>query len=76
MTGKCEHKNFVTNSIVNRLTNESGEVKSYSVDLEIHCLDCMTPFEFIGLPYGLNPSYPTTNIERVELRQPIKPITL
>lgn len=73
---KCEHKNFITSVGVNRLTDNDGNVISFSANIEIHCKDCMTPFEFIGLPYGLSPSYPTTDIERVELRQPIKPVKL
>lgn len=73
---KCKHENFITNIRVNRLTDNDGDVNGFSADIEIHCKDCMTPFEFVGLPYGLNPNYPTTNIERVELRQPIKPVKL
>lgn len=72
----CEHKNFKANVAVNRLTNEKGLVTSYSADIEIHCEQCMMPFQFVGLPNGLSPSYPTVSIEGTELRQPIKPIKL
>lgn len=73
---KCEHKNFKSNVKVGRLTNEEGKVTGYHASVEIHCTECMTPFQFMGLPLGINPSYPTTDIEGIELRQPIKPIEL
>ena len=73
---KCEHKNFKSITKVGRITNDAGEVYRYTADIEIHCEDCMMPFQFVGLPNGLSPNYPTANIEGTELRQPIKPITL
>lgn len=73
---KCKHEIFQTNVAVNRLTDEQGNVTSYLAEIEIHCKQCMAPFEFIGLPKGMSPGYPTTDLEGIELRQPIKPVTL
>lgn len=70
----CEHLNFKVEAKVGRLTDESGKVTNYTCDLEVHCADCYHPFEFIGLPGGVNPSFPTVNFDNTELRAPIKPV--
>jgi hypothetical protein len=72
MKDNCKHENFKVQAQVNRLTDEEGgEVKKYSVDIEIHCADCFMPFRFIGLPGGVSPSQPTVNFDGTELRAPI-----
>lgn len=75
MIDNCKHERFMTESKVTRLTDvEGGEVTGYSIDIQVHCSDCMKPFQFIGLPMGMSPTYPTTCPEGVEARMPIKPV--
>lgn len=73
----CLHRNFVADVKVNRLTDggESPEsLSGFTADLEIYCADCYMPFEFIGMPIGVSPTYPTTNVDKVEARIPIRPV--
>lgn len=73
----CEHKNFQVNARVGRLTESEepgAKITEYRVDVEVHCMDCMMPFLWHGLPGGYSPEYPTTNVERTELRAPLKPV--
>jgi hypothetical protein len=52
---KCEHKNFAADVDVNRLEKgEGGPVYRFQADVRIKCVDCGTPFRFIGLPAGLD----------------------
>lgn len=75
MSTNCEHKNFKVQAKVTRLTEseDSKIVTGYHLDVEVFCTDCFKPFEFIGLPHGYSPGYPTINIEATECRMPIKP---
>mgnify|MGYP003426932706 CR=1 FL=1 len=70
----CEHKIFAVEAKVGRLTDESGNVTNYTCDVTVHCAECYKPFEWIGLPGGVNPSFPTTNYDNTTLRAPIKPV--
>ncbi len=76
MKDNCKHENFMTNARIARLTESdtSTEVTGFRVDIEIHCQDCFMPFTFEGLPVGFHHAKPTVNVERTELRAPIKPI--
>jgi len=70
----CEHERFSTNALVHRITEtEGGPVIRYSVDVRIKCEDCDKPFRFIGLPMGLSPAVPKTDLSGIELRAPIEP---
>ncbi len=71
----CLHEKFQSNCRIGRLTEvESGPVTSYTMDVEVHCAECMMPFQFIGLPGGVNPSFPTVSADNLEARIPIKPL--
>jgi hypothetical protein len=50
---QCEHFHFESAVRVNRLTNEAGVVNGYSAEVTIRCVDCQTPFAFMGLPAGV-----------------------
>ncbi len=70
----CKHEEFKVQAAVGRLTDEEGgEVKRYTVDIEVHCMQCFMPFRFIGLPGGVSPNQPTVNFDGTELRAPIIP---
>ena len=70
----CEHKNFHCHAAVARISDvEGGPITQYCATIEIHCVDCKKPFEFVGLPCGLTPYRPTVGIDGLELRAPIVP---
>jgi hypothetical protein len=71
----CEHLRFNANVEVNRLQNEeSGPIVGYQADVRVHCTDCGTPFQWIGLASGLMPGRPTVSMDMTELRAPIVPV--
>jgi hypothetical protein len=71
----CLHKNFKVEARVARLieTEDSDSPNAYTMDLEVHCADCMRPFLFKGMSMGVHPSIPTTNFDKTEARIPIEP---
>lgn len=71
----CDHKRFESKVSVFRLTGQDDleYVTGYTTDIRIRCADCGYPFEFIGLPGGVNPKHPTVNADNTELRAPIRP---
>lgn len=75
---KCEHLNFKAEVNVTRLTEptDPDRVTGYTTDISVHCADCMMPFRWVGVPFGMSSSKPMTDPERVELRAPIEPIKL
>lgn len=77
MPNNCSHENFVVDAKVGRLTesDNSDKVIGYSCDVKVKCKDCGLPFEWIGLPHGMNPDTPTVSLSNLELRARIKPTT-
>ena len=82
----CNHKNFTAQVNVYRMHEgvnideilkagavEEPEITSYTTDIKIQCADCGMPFQFLGLPMGVSPTFPTRSMDGLELRQPIKP---
>lgn len=65
----CNHENFEAAVIVNRLV----DVGRFAADVHIKCVDCGTPFRFLGLPGGLHPEKPTVSFDGTEARMPIAP---
>ncbi len=65
----CEHKDFEAKVTVNRLE----DVKRYAADVAIACRVCGVSFQFLGLPGGLHPDYPTVSVDGTEARLPIAP---
>jgi hypothetical protein len=71
---ECSHESFLSNCNVYRLTEgEGGRVSRFSAELTIECVQCCCQFQFIGVPMGSAPDYPTRNFDRTELRIPIEP---
>lgn len=70
----CEHKNFQAQVDVIRLTDDKGNVNGYTTDITINCADCFKPFEWVGLPMGVNNTKPCVSVDGIQLRAPIKPI--
>ncbi len=70
----CKHMNFVADIEVNRLTDdEDGPAKGFSADISVKCDDCKLPFSFLGVPFGDEPTRPTSGVDGTELRAPIQP---
>lgn len=72
----CEHFNFRANVAVNRVLKNEGDLKpsAFSADITIQCIDCGTPFEFVGdYPCGLLWDQACVNPSKQELRIPIQP---
>ena len=77
MLDSCLHGNFVVDAKIGRLTenDNSDKIISYSCDIKVKCKDCGLPFEWIGLPHGVNSDIPTVSLSNLELRTRIKPTT-
>lgn len=70
----CTHENFRASVDVFRLSEkEGGPVTHYSAEIRIFCAACGVRFLPQGLPVGLNPYQPTTDLEGSTLNVPIMP---
>jgi hypothetical protein len=71
---ECAHEEFEAAVDVNRLTEkEGGGVSNFSADIRITCVQCGTPFHFIGVEQGLSFRRPMASADSLELRAPIGP---
>jgi hypothetical protein len=66
---ECRHLNFACEVAVNRL-EDSGR---FHADVRICCEECGLPFQFDGLPVGLDFGKPTVSFDGREARMPISP---
>lgn len=70
MTKKgCPHPDFEANVTVNRL-EDSGR---FMADIKIKCCFCGQPFQFLGLPMGVNMNGAAVDVDWTELRVAIRP---
>ena len=71
----CKHLSFRAEVRVNRLTASETDdtVIAYNAEIIVKCVDCDTPFEFIGLPMGMSHHEPMVSVDCLEARIPIKP---
>lgn len=65
----CEHKNFEADVTVNRIE----DIGRFMADVRVRCVDCGTPFRFVGLPAGMDYNSPTVSVDATEGRFPIAP---
>jgi hypothetical protein len=65
----CEHHNFESHVAINRL-EDTGQ---FAADVTIRCTDCDLPFQFIGLPTGLNLEGAAVSVDATEARLAIVP---
>lgn len=65
----CEHKDFEAHVAVNRI-EDTGQ---FAADVHIRCKDCQMPFQFIGLPTGLNSEGAACSVDATEARLAIVP---
>jgi len=65
----CEHKDFEAKVEISRLE----DIGRFAADVTIHCKDCNLPFQFLGLPGGLNLEGPAVSVDATEARLAIVP---
>jgi hypothetical protein len=65
----CKHESFDCACTVNRLE----DIKRFQLDVKVVCLDCGTPFRFIGLPSGLDLNGAAVSVDGTEGRFAIAP---
>ena len=65
----CGHQNFSVKAQVNRLT----DTKQFMAEFTVRCADCDKPFQFLGLPAGVNLQGAATDPEALEARLAICP---
>lgn len=70
---RCEHKNFDARVSVNRLEDGPGKVGAFVADVAVHCIDCGTRFQFLGLDQGLNIGGAAVSYDRTEAHLTISP---
>lgn len=72
---KCPHSNFNVDAKIARLakSDDDDTIVSYSAEIQVVCMDCGTPFEFIGLEPGYSPNKPMVAYGEKVARMPIKP---
>lgn len=66
----CEHLNFEARVAVNRLE----DIGRFAADVTIRCRECNLPFQFIGLPCGLNLEGAAVSVDGTEARLAIAPL--
>jgi hypothetical protein len=70
----CEHENFDATVCVHRLADvEGGPVTGYAAEVRIKCVQCDTPFEFLGLEPGIDTQGARVSLDGQELRAAITP---
>ena len=69
----CTHLEFECFCDVNRLTDNDGNVKSFTVSIQVKCKKCEKQFVFVGLPIGVLHDAPSMGVFGYEARLPIKP---
>lgn len=65
----CEHHEFSAQVNVARIEDKGG----FYADVTINCIECGTPFRFLGVKGGLSPNEPRCDPFALELRAPIMP---
>jgi hypothetical protein len=66
----CKHMNFKANVSVNRL-EDTGR---FMAEVKINCAECGLPFQFLGLPLGLNLNGASMSVDGQEARLGIAPV--
>lgn len=73
----CPHRRTEVVAQVMHLTRgEAGPVEGYSVELRLNCGDCGDRFRWLGLPIGVSPIRPTSDVEAFVMRAPVCPESL
>lgn len=71
---RCGHESFLGSVAVARLSHEEdGPITGFMADVRIECAQCGRPFQFLGLPAGLNTQGATVSVDGLEARLGICP---
>ena len=65
----CEHKDFEASVAISRLE----DIGRFAANVRVHCNECGVPFQFIGLPCGLNLEGAAVSVDGTEARLAIAP---
>lgn len=69
----CEHLEFEAHVDINRITDDADKHVLYlSVELNIKCKECHKAMLFNGMPMGLSPYHPATDVDGVTARLPME----
>lgn len=66
----CEHEDFKAHVAVHRLQDSGG----FNADVHINCAVCGLPFQFVGLPLGVDLNGATMSADGQEARLAIWPV--
>jgi hypothetical protein len=66
---KCQHTRFSANVEVTRIE----DIGRFMANVTVYCVECGTPFRFIGLPAGMDYNSPCVSVDALEARMPIAP---
>jgi hypothetical protein len=74
----CPHEHVAVRADMNRVTGGlvadlAAPVIGYDLEIAVDCVACGTPFEFLGLPPGLSPRYPTGTFDGLTMSAPLRP---
>lgn len=74
----CKHTKFECHASVIRLHEEETPeiITGYTSDITITCMECGTPFQFVGVPGGVSPNQPMVNFDSTKLRAPLVPMNM
>lgn len=61
-TMSCKHMTFDAKCAVGRIENNGR----FMLEVKVHCFDCGAPFQFLGLPPGLNFDGATVSLDGLE----------
>lgn len=70
---KCGHTAFTANVDIVRLTNDGGTLTGFQADVTVKCLECETPFVWLGVPGGLNLDGVAVGVDGQQLRAACAP---
>jgi len=65
----CAHMNFDASVSVARIE----DIGRFVAEVKIRCVECGTPFQFLGLAPGFNYEAPTVRLDGLEADLPICP---
>lgn len=71
----CAHMNFKADVRVGRHLDDATEthVIGYSAEIHIECAECHKPFQFLGLPMGVDTHGARVSVDGLEARIAISP---
>lgn len=72
----CKHERFEATVSVGRLLSrqpDDDQAVRFMADVRVKCVECGTPFSFIGLPAGSDINSPMVSVDGTEGRFPIHP---